>query len=107
LTNDKGLHSRPPSGVAAILVADLKHLTCEWAVVVMAATECLGVKPDAGGTVKRASVLLSGLVVGVEFGNEVGTLALESIPGFFPHVFKYMIERGAADDRATCATTVA
>jgi hypothetical protein len=98
---------RATSGVAAILVADLEHLACEWAVVVMAATERLGVKPDAGGTVKRASAFLSGLVIGAEFGNEVRALALESIPGLFPHVFKDVIERGARDDHAACATTVA
>jgi len=73
----------------------------------MAATECLGVKPDAGGTVKRASTLFSGLVIGMKVGNQLGTLALKSIPGLFPHVFKYMIERGAGDDHAACATTVA
>jgi hypothetical protein len=98
---------RPTSGVATIFVAQLEHLACERAVVVMAATECLGVKPDAGCAVKRASALLSRLVIGMEFGYEIGTLALESIPSFFAHIFKYMIERGAGDDHAARATTVA
>jgi hypothetical protein len=95
------------SGVAAILVADLEHLAREWTVVVMATTERLGVKPDARSAVKRTSALLPGSVIGMEFGDEIGTLALESIPSRFPDVFKYMIERGPGNDHAACATTVA
>jgi hypothetical protein len=98
---------RTTSGVAAVLVADFEHLTREWAKFVMAASKGLGVKPDAGSTVKWAVACVSGQVIGVEFGNEVGTLALKSIPGLFPHIFKHMIERGAGDDCAASATTVA
>jgi hypothetical protein len=73
----------------------------------MTAPECLGVKPDAGGAVKRPSGLVPGQVIGMEFVDKVRTLALQAIPGLFPHVFKDMIERGAGDDHAAGATTVA
>ena len=99
--------ARATSGVAAILVADLEHLACEWAVVVVAATACLGVKPDARSTVKRASAFLTRLVIGMQFVDEIGALAFQAIPSRFPHVFKYMIERGTSNDHAACATTFA
>jgi hypothetical protein len=73
----------------------------------MTASERFGVEPDAGRAVKWPAAGLSGLVIGIKLGHEVGALPLNSVPGLLAHFFEYVIKRRPGDNLATGAATLA
>jgi hypothetical protein len=91
----------------AVDVTHFKHVARERAILIVATQACFGIKPEAGGSVKRSSVVLAGLIVGVERAHEIRALSSQPFQCLFAEVFEDMIERWACDDQAARAATVA
>jgi hypothetical protein len=93
--------------VATIFLSDLEHLAGERAEFIVTASEGFGIEPDTGRAVKGPAAGLSGLVIGVELGHQIGALPLESIPRLFAKLFEDVIEGRTGDDQAAGPATVA
>ena len=97
----------PPPRVVTVVTADLELATRERPVLIMSALLGLGVVPETRSSEEGTAVRVPRAIVGEELLQELGSLSLESVPGFLTDLFEDVIKGRTRDDLAARAAVVA
>jgi hypothetical protein len=90
-----------------VVTADFKLLAGKRTVFVVAASEGLGVEPEARGSVERSTVSPALLVIGVQLGHDIGAFPLEPLPSFLSLFVEDSVEGRLGDNETTSTAAVA
>jgi hypothetical protein len=103
----RSVHSGTTPGVTAVLRTHFKLVTGERAVIVVTAASGFVVVPETRGVVKRATILLSRVIVGLELSKKIGPLPSESVPRLLSHLLEYHVKRRTGYHKAARAAAIA
>jgi hypothetical protein len=99
-------NTRPPACLMAFKAADLELAACPRPQLVMAATPCRFVEPEARRPVKWTSLSPALPVIGQDFGHEIGVFAFECLPALLAIFIENPIEWRVRDDQTTDAAAI-